>query len=232
MPDILVLLPARNEEEGIGEVIDRIPIRKISERGFETMVMVVDGNSTDSTCEIARSKGAKVLLQGDSIGKGNGVRECLEFIDKSKEINPEIIVMLDSDATYSPEDIPRFIDALKENDVVWGSRLKGAMEKNAMSNVNKLGNIILSLSASIIHFKRTTDLCTGFWGFRANSLFNLNLVAKDFSLEADIFASVSRAKLKTLEIPIDYAHREGQSSLTWYIDGPKILLMIIRRRFY
>jgi len=232
MPDILVLLPAKNEAEGIGEVIDRIPIRKISERGFETIVLVVDGNSTDSTREIARSKGAKVLLQDDSIGKGNGVRESLDYIANSKEINPEIVVMLDSDATYRPEDIPRFIDALKENDVVWGSRLKGTMEKNAMSSVNRLGNIILSLSASIIHFKRTSDLCTGFWGVRSNALYGLNLIAKDFSLEADIFASVSRAKLKTHEIPIDYAHREGQSSLTWYIDGPKILLMIIRRRFF
>ena len=232
MPDILVLLPARNEAEGIGEVIDRIPKRKISERGYRTIVLVVDGNSTDSTREIARSKGAKVLLQGNSIGKGNGVRESLDYIANSTEINPEIVVMLDSDATYSPEDIPRFIDSLKENDVVWGSRLKGVMEKNAMSRVNRLGNIILSLSASIIHFKRTTDLCTGFWGFRSAALDSLNLIAKGFSLEADIFASVSRAKLKTLEIPIDYAHREGHSSLTWYIDGPKILLMIIRRRFY
>ena len=149
----------------------------------------------------------------------------------SKEINPEIVVMLDSDATYSPEDIPRFIDALKENDVVWGSRLKGTMEKNAMSSINKLGNIILSLSASIIHFKRTTDLCTGFWGFRSRCLEKLPLSAKGFNLEAELFSSVNKFQMKTIEIPINYANREGVSNLKWYVDGPRIFLTSLKKRF-
>ena len=80
MPDLIVLLPTRDEESGIGEVIDRIPISSISSKGYGTRVVVVDGNSTDSTCEIAEAKGAELIRQKSSQGKGWGVREALKVI--------------------------------------------------------------------------------------------------------------------------------------------------------
>jgi dolichol-phosphate mannosyltransferase len=230
MPELIVLLPARNEEDGIGEVIDRIPIALISEKGFDTRVVVVDGDSSDSTCAIAESKGAELIRQNGSIGKGNGVREALKVIFKNPSSDEAILIMLDADATYSPEDIPRFIDSLESCDVVWGSRMRGKMEKNAMSKTNWLGNWILSMAASTLFLKRTTDLCTGYWGFRMGTLKGLTLTAEGFNLEADLFGSVVKSKVKTQEVPIDYAHREGESTLQWYIDGPRILLMALRRR--
>jgi len=99
-----------------------------------------------------------------------------------------------------------------------------------MSRINKLGNVLLSLSASIVNFKRTTDLCTGYWGFRVPVLESMTLVAKGFSLEAELFGAVCKGKHSTKEIVINYDHREGQSNLKWYIDGPKIFYMIIRKK--
>ena len=64
MSEMIILLPAKNEEEGIGEVIDRIPDEEIRKRGFEPRVVVVDGSSTDSTREIAREKGAELIEDG------------------------------------------------------------------------------------------------------------------------------------------------------------------------
>ena len=146
MPDLIVLLPARDEEDGIGEVIDRIPTSSISERGFGTRVVVVDGNSSDSTCEIAEGKGAELIRQKSAQGKGWGVREALQVIFNDGEPNGDLLVMLDADATYRPEDLPRFIDELQNNDVVWGSRLRGRIEEKAMSRTNRLGNHLLSLA--------------------------------------------------------------------------------------
>ena len=120
---------------------------------------------------------------------------------------------------------------LRDLDVVWGSRLMGRIEKGAMSKTNRLGNMILSFAASSLFFKRTTDLCTGYWGFKLNKLRNLHLTATGFTLEADIFCSVVKSRFRTKEIPIDYALREGESSLKWYKDGPRILGMAIKRRF-
>ena len=141
------------------------------------------------------------------------------------------MIMMDADATYFPEDIPRFVEILKSHDVVWGSRLRGKIESKAMSRINRLGNIILSLTASMIFLKRTTDLCTGYWGFKISSLRKIILTAEGFNLEADLFSSVAKKKLKTQEIPINYAHREGFSNLKWYKDGPRIFAMILKKRF-
>ena len=141
------------------------------------------------------------------------------------------MIMLDSDATYYPEDIPRFIMELESSEVVWGSRLRGEIEEGAMSRTNKLGNKLLSFAASILFMKRTTDLCTGFWGFKVRSLKKLPLSAKGFNLEAELFGSVNKYQMKTKEIAIDYAHREGESNLRWYSDGPRIFLTTIKKRF-
>ena len=231
MSDLIVLLPARDEEDGIGEVIDRIPIPSISEMGYDTRVIVVDGHSTDSTREIAQAKGAELIRQKSPQGKGLGVREALRLILNGRESNEDLIVMLDADATYSPEDLPRFVEMLQTNEVVWGSRMRGRIEKDAMSRTNRLGNNILSFCASILFMKRTTDLCTGYWGFRSGSLAEISLRAEGFTLEANLFGSVAKSNLKTCEIPIDYAHREGTSTLTWYHDGPRILFMSLKKKF-
>ena len=231
MPELIVLLPARDEESGIGEVIRRIPTKLLEEMGFRTRVIVADGHSTDSTLEIANKMGAEVIRQNGSVGKGNGVREALKEIFETPPDDGDLLIMLDADATYSPEDLPRFIKELEQNDVVWGSRLRGNIEKRAMSMTNLIGNKFLSLAASVIFLKRTTDLCTGYWGFRLDGLEKLRLTAEGFTLEADLFGSVVKSKLKLNEIPVDYAHRQGNSTLKWYSDGPRILLMTMKRRF-
>ena len=232
MLELVILLPAKNEEEGLGEVIDRIPKKAIEEMGYEPRVVVVDGNSTDSTCDIALEKGAELIHQRSSAGKGSGVREALAAIYGSTvDESGGLLVMMDADATYSPEDLPRFIEELQNYEVVWGSRLRGKIEKHAMSKTNLLGNRLLSLAASVVFLKKTSDLCTGYWGFRSYAITKLPLSADGFNLEADLFGSVVKSGNKCKEIPIDYSHREGQSSLKWYRDGPRILMMILRNRF-
>ena len=231
LSEAVILLPARNEEEGIGEVIERIPKKEIGKLGFSTRVVVVDGHSSDKTVEISKSKGAEIIKQNGSIGKGNGVREAISQLYDNHSENNDLFIMLDADATYRPEDIPKFIHELESCDVVWGTRIKGTMEKGAMSSVNKFGNRVLSFVASIVNRSKTTDLCTGFWGFKSQAIKGLALTADGFNLEADLFGSVSRSELKSIEIPINYDSREGSSTLKWYVDGPRILMMIMKNRF-
>ena len=232
LPELVILLPTRDEEIGVSEVIDRIPTERIEEMGYSPRVVVVDGHSSDSTCEVAKGLGAEVIEQNGSIGKGNGVREALEVIYSTEHEEDDLLIMLDADATYSPEDLPRFIEELQNNDVVWGSRLRGKIEKNAMSSTNKIGNKVLSLVASIVFLRKTTDLCTGYWGFKSRVIKKLGLTARGFALEADLFGSVVKSKFRTKEIPIDYAHREGESTLKWYLDGPRILTMTFKKRLF
>jgi dolichol-phosphate mannosyltransferase len=188
LPKLVILLPTKNEEDGIREVFERIPVHEIAEMGYSIQVVVADGNSKDRTCEIAAERGAKIVVQKGQDGKGTGVREALEVIFQESDNDDEtLLIMLDADATYSPEDLPRFIDSLSENEVVWGSRMRGKIAKRAMSRTNRLGNWLLSAFASIVFLKRTSDLCTGYWGFRISVLETLDLTAEGFNLEADLF---------------------------------------------
>lgn len=230
--DLVILLPARNEADGIGEVIDRIPQESIISMGYNPRVVVSDGHSSDSTREISRSKGALILEQKGEVGKGNGVREAIEYVFSSPEFDVGAVIMLDADATYRPEDIPLFLRELRTSDVVWGSRLRGEMEEKAMSRINRIGNILLSMSASIMFLKRTTDLCTGYWCFKNDAITKLPLTASGFNLEADMFASVCKSRLSSREIAINYDHREGESNLKWYRDGPRIFFMVLKKRFF
>lgn len=231
VPELVILLPAKNEEEGLGEVIERIPVNEIEEMGFSPRIVVVDGFSTDSTCKIAEDMGAELIRQKSDPGKGWGFREAIQVLFNGREPTDELLIMLDADATYKPEDIPRFIEELGRSDVVWGSRIKGDIEERAMSRTNLFGNKMLSLWASLLFWNRTSDLCTGFWGFKLSALKRLKLSATGFNLEAELFGTVSKSRMKTKEIPIDYAHREGQSSLKWYIDGPRIFFTSMKKRF-
>lgn len=232
IPELIILLPTKNEEVGVAEVIDRIPVEKIRSKGFGCRIVVVDGNSSDSTCKVAKSKGAEIINQRGEVGKGNGVRQAINQLKDGGMENGDLLVMLDADATYSPEMIPEFIDILEEKDVVWGSRIRGEIGEGSMSKTNLLGNKILSLVASLVFFKRTSDLCTGYWGFRADTIRRLPLSAKGFTLEADIFGSVAKSGATTSEVPIDYSFRAGESNLKWYSDGPRIMMMILRKRLF
>ena len=227
---LVVLLPTKNEEEGVGEVIDRIPRNEIENLGYNLEVLVIDGDSDDSTCRVAKDKLAKVINQKTPMGKGSGFKQALTHVLDGQHQKEDILIMLDADATYHSEDIPRFIKELREYEVVWGSRLRGVIEPGAMSRINKLGNILLSLTASLVNFRRTTDLCTGYWGFRLSALNDFSLAANGFSLEAELFGAVCKGGYSSKEIVIDYDHREGQSNLKWYKDGPKIFFKILSKR--
>ena len=211
-------------------MIDRIPEDEIISMGYEIEIIVVDGDSNDSTCEIAIGKGAELIHQSGPMGKGGGFKQAIKHISQKGLAETDLLIMLDADATYHPEDIPRVIGELENHEVVWGSRLRGRIQKGAMSRVNRIGNILLSLTASLVNFKRTTDLCTGYWGFRIGTIEEMSLTATGFSLEAELFGAVCKGGYSTKEIIIDYDHREGQSNLKWYSDGPKIFSMIIRKR--
>ena len=94
MARAIVLLPAKDEEEGLGEVIDRIPSEAIESHGFNPEIIVVDGNSEDSTRDIARRMGARIIVQNSGPGKGNGIRDALREIYNDEEKSEEDLSLI------------------------------------------------------------------------------------------------------------------------------------------
>lgn len=250
---LVVMIPALNEERSIGKVIDAIPREELWDRGYETRTVVVDGNSTDRTLEIARERGARIIVQKGK-GKGVGVRQALTLFhppevipevlaqkkavssaveDLSVLLDTKYLIMLDADGTYPPRHILDLVTALEEGaDVVMGSRFLGNINEGAMTGLNHFGNIVLSDLASMLYQRRCTDLCTGMWGFNATALDTLELDSRHFELEAEMFAESAKKGLRMVEVPITYLPREGETKLVPLEAGFMILNKLLERRFY
>ncbi|UCF07505.1 MAG: glycosyltransferase [Thermoplasmata archaeon] len=225
---VSVILPALDEELTIGKVIDGIPIKQINKRGYGVDIMVVDGHSKDNTQEIARMKGARLILQ-EGKGKGLGVKAAFEASEG------KYIFMMDSDDTYPAIRILDMLSLLEneEYDVVLGSRLAGEIMPGAMSKLNYMGNRVLTRTANMLfpNGRRITDLCTGMWGFRDEVVRKLALEARHFDIEAEMYAKCVKMGYNIGEVPIEYRKRITPSKLSSMKHGVSIARRLLRERW-
>ena len=153
---VTVILPTRNEEEALGPTIDAIP------RGWckDLEIMIVDGNSSDRTREIALEKDIRVHLEPR---KGYG-RAYRTGFDVAKN---DIIVTMDADCTYPAELVPELVKRLLDDDLdfITCDRLSLA-EDGSMSGLHGFGNWVLSFTARMLFWYGIKDSQTGMWVFR------------------------------------------------------------------
>ena len=224
-PSITILLPAKNEESGIETTFAALPIQRLTQLGYPVEILVADGKSHDRTREVAERHGARVVSQLGT-GKGRAVRSALDVA------KGDLVVMLDADATYPARAIPAFVAALEEGaDVVMGSRFLGHIEEGAMKPLNGVGNRGLSWLASLLYGRKCTDVCTGMWAFRRETMRGLGLTSTHFEIEAEMFARAAKSDLRITELPIAYGRREGVTKLGSVVDGFRIGAALVRCRF-
>ncbi len=139
-------------------------------------------------------------------------------------------ILVDGDDTYPIEMATEMIRLLKTNDVVIGSRLKGTIEPGALTKLNLIGNTLLSFLASALFGVYVSDVCTGFWAYRSDTIRRLELAASGFEIEAEMFSECVVRGLRIAEIPITYRARKDQPKLSSLRDGVKIGLFLCKRR--
>jgi len=131
---IKVIIPAFNEQNAVGMVIDEIPKNLVDE------IIVVDNGSTDDTWKTARDKGATALKE---VRKGYG-SACLKGLSYLAELNqkPDVVVFLDGDHSDYPEEMEKLIRPIinDEVDMVIGSRALGSRETGSMTIPQVFGN--------------------------------------------------------------------------------------------
>ena len=199
-----MVIPARNEEGGIGHVLESIP-------DYVDQTIVVDDNSTDRTAEIARSKGAITALE---LRRGYGAALRCGFQAAKKDV----IVAMDADGTYPAEQIAEIVDVLQREkaDFISCSRFP-LTDKNAMSGRNIFGNQVLTALFGLIYGKWLKDSQSGMWVFRRRilPLMHLEGTTWEFSSEIKIEACTN-AHIKFMEVHIHYHPRIGYSHFhTW-----------------
>ncbi|HMQ70809.1 MAG TPA: glycosyltransferase family 2 protein, partial [Ignavibacteria bacterium] len=120
---IFVIIPAINEEQSIGKVIDDIPRDNVCE------IIVVDNGSSDGTIAAAESVGATVLIENNR-GYGNACLKGMDHVYKSNPADNDIIVFLDGDYSDYPGEMTKIVEPIinYDYDMVLGSRILGMKE--------------------------------------------------------------------------------------------------------
>jgi glycosyltransferase involved in cell wall biosynthesis len=222
---VTVILPTRNEEEALGPTIDAIP------RGWckDLEIMIVDGNSSDRTREIALEKGIRVHLEPR---KGYG-RAYRTGFDVAKN---DIIVTMDADCTYPAELVPELVKRLLDDDLdfITCDRLSLA-EDGSMSGLHGFGNWVLSFTARMLFWYGIKDSQTGMWVFRKSVFDNEKMRPTNdgmpLSEEIKILARRHLGKKKAIEISVPYRPRVGEAEIHTWGDGWKNLKFLFARRF-
>ena len=228
---LTILLPTYNEVDALPKVVNDLPIDALRAAGWEPRIVVADGRSTDGTQQTATGLNLELIVQGPAAGKGFGMREGFaRFLAH----HDDVLVMLDADGTYAPNEMLRLLQHLEKGpyDVVIGSRLRGDIQPGAMSRLNWIGNHILTWFAVALYQVFISDVCTGYWAFRRSAIQKMSLNSTEFEIEAEMYTACATEGLRMSEVPISYAPRIGESKLGSVSDGVRILRKLLVRRMF
>jgi glycosyltransferase involved in cell wall biosynthesis len=225
MKKITIVIPALNEETGIGQVIREIPIDQLKDLGYETEVLVIDNDSHDNTPHIARQHGATVIIQPIR-GYGNAYKAGFA------NATGDIIATGDADLTYPFSCLPKIITKMEKEDLdfVNTDRLT-YLRDEAMSYSHKIGNKLLTLMIRILFGWPFKDSQSGMWVFKRSIWKKLKVKSSGMPFSQELKIEAFKKGYKCAEIPIHYRTRAGKEKLNTYRDGLGNTLHILKKRF-
>ena len=194
-PSVLAMIAALNEEEGIGFTLAEL--RRVL---VDARFLVVDGNSTDRTVEIAKDMKCEVLLQEGS-GKGQAIAQAIRHVDS----DVKYVVFTDADYTYPAEYLAEMMRILEENPhvgMVCGNRFNNHLHLGEMHNVLYSGNRMLAFVHNMLNGVQMRDPLTGLRVVRWEILRDWKPKSKGFDLEVELNHHVERKGYDIVEIPI------------------------------
>lgn len=211
-PKIVVIIPAFNEENSVGNVIRDIPKDWVDE------VIVVDNNSSDETSESARAGGATVLREPKQ-GYGAACLKGLAYVAKMSE-PPEVVVFLDADYSDFPEELPSLVKPILQDhmDLVIGSRALGNRERGSMTLPQVFGNWLATSLLKLFYGIRFTDLGP-FRAVRYSALQEIGMVDTNYGWTVEMQLKAAKLKLKCTEVPVTYRQRIGVSKVSGTVKG-------------
>ena len=236
-----VIVPTRNEAGNVAALVARLP-----DMGSHTEIVFVDGNSSDGTVErieeqIEMHRGTKdiklihqVPRSGDSkpakmlsLGKGDAVRKGFDAA------SGEVLIILDSDLSVAPEDMPKFYQALVEGrgEMINGCRLVYPMEKQAMRFLNLLANKAFATLFSWLLDQRIKDTLCGTKALLARSYARIKANRAYFGDfdpygDFDLIFGAARLSMRIKEIPVRYhARTYGEIKISRFRHGLILLKM-------
>jgi len=214
-PTISVVIPTRDEEGLIGEIIESV-------RPYATEVLVIDGHSRDRTREIAAQHNARVVLDHGK-GKGEALRMAFEVA------TGDIVVFIDADGSHEPRDIPAMVAPIiaGQADMVVGSRGKGGSDElhgTLGQLIRYTGSQLIMLAINYRWNVRLTDSQNGFRALRRTMGQQLGLTSNLTTIEQEMLMKALKKGFRVAEIPShEYERKWGVSKVVvWKLWFPYV----------
>lgn len=230
MMKLVINIPAYNEEKKIGETIKRIPgsFQGIS----EIFIQVVDDGSKDNTVKVSQEAGADQVYS-HKVNRGIGVT-FRTAVGKALKNKADIMVNIDADGQFNPNDIQKLIDPILEGeaDIISADRFGDKEAKNMPKSKYHLNKIAASMIGWFMNSK-INDLTCGFRAYDREALLRLNLPG-NFTYTQEVIIDAIGKNLKVKWIPVEVTYFEDRKSRVvksiWrYVnDSFRIILKAIR----
>jgi hypothetical protein len=197
---IAILVPAYNEAENIGQVLDQMPARVC---GVATEVLVVDDGSRDGTGDVAAEHGAIVARHVTNRGGGAALRTGYRLMVES---GAEIVVTLDADGQHLPSEMERLVKPVLDGevDLAHGSRVLGHADRNHFAR--EFGIVFFNRVVSFITRTHVTDCSNGYRAVRTTVLPQLVLRQEQFHTSEFMIEAIKRG-IPAKEVPVTVEQR-------------------------
>jgi glycosyltransferase involved in cell wall biosynthesis len=224
MRTVSVVIPAYNEQENIPQTIAAIPVERLRAAGWGVEVLVVDNGSTDRTGTVARSHGAKVIVQPVR-GYGNAYKAGFA------NCTGDVIATGDADLTYPFEILPDALRRLDADglDFITTDRL-ATLDPESMTRSHVWGNHALSFVTRTLFDVPFRDSQSGMWIFHRRVLGRIRLRSGGMAFSQELKVEAYRQGFRCAEMPIAYFPRGGETKNRTLRDGIGNLGQLIAAR--
>lgn len=194
--NILIIIPAYNEERTISKVIGDI---RTSISGVD--ILVINDGSHDKTEKVVRKMGMRIVNLPFNMGYGAALQTGFKYALRH---GYQYAIQMDADGQHEPKNIPKLLQKVLEGeaDVVIGSRfLDGGRYKPPL--IRKIGMLLFGYMASLIIGQKITDPTSGYQALNSNGIrfYASEYFPTDYP-DADVIIMLHRAKLRIREVPV------------------------------
>ena len=217
---ICAIIPAYNEAKTIGYLTE-----EIKKKGFDALV--IDDGSTDATGRIAEEKGATVLINEKTIGKGASLRRGFDFVmDKDYDG----IITMDGDGQHDPDNIAQLIEAVEKlgAKVVIGNRM---LRTKNMPFVRWCTNKFMSSFISAVCRQYIPDTQCGFRYISMQALKSLELSTSNFEIETEFLIEARKKGYRIYSVPVKTIYQDQISKINPFLDTLRFIRFIFRKKW-
>lgn len=218
-----IILPAYNEERGIGSVLDKIK-DVMTASGIVYEIIVVDDGSTDETVEVAQARGVRTLQHSVNKGYGAAIKTGI------RNARHDLVAIIDADGTYPCEVIPKLVSYMDSCDMVVGARTGGSV---AIPLIRRPVKWAIGWLANLVAGEPIPDINSGLRVFRRQVVLRFfNMLPDGFSFTTTLTLAMLSNGYLVRYMPINYQPRVGRSKIRPIQDTLNFVQLILRIALY